>query len=152
MAEYWLVEVGDIDWCRVGYRQAREAMAAEGATAEAIEAAYPARLLDGDDRAMPDDVGPAVYLPATAAVIASAAYAAPIRVVLAAVEHDAPSPDFVGRRGHGPDERAYETTADILSGRVTRPAREQIRDALGQAEKADAAAQSGVLPKGAYRP
>ena len=71
---------------------------------------------------------------------------------LAAVEHDAPSPDFVGKRGHGPDERAYETTADILSGRVTRPAREQIKDALGQAEKADAAAQSGVLPKGAYRP
>ena len=63
---------------------------------------------------------------------------------------DEPNPDFVGRRGHPPDERAHDMVGDILNGRVTRPARDQIKDALGHAEKADAAAPK-PMPRGAMR-
>ena len=63
---------------------------------------------------------------------------------------DPKTPDFVGTRGHGPDERAHDLVSDIINGRVTRPAREQIRDALGSADRADAAAPK-PLPRGAMR-
>jgi hypothetical protein len=63
---------------------------------------------------------------------------------------DYKSPDFVGRRGYPPDERAHDLVGDILNGRVTRPARDQIKEALGKAEKVDAAAPK-PLPRGAMR-
>jgi hypothetical protein len=66
------------------------------------------------------------------------------------VNDEKPEPDFVGKRGHGPDERAHDMVGDILNGRVTRPAREQLKDALGRADKADAAAPK-PMPKGALR-
>ena len=63
---------------------------------------------------------------------------------------DPKTPDFVGTRGHGPDERAHDLVGDILNGRVTRPAREQIKEALGKADRTDAAAPK-PMPRGAMR-
>ena len=63
---------------------------------------------------------------------------------------DEATPDYVGTRGHGPDERAHDLVSDILNGRVTRPARDQIKDAIGRAEKSDAAAPK-PMPRGAMR-
>ena len=68
----------------------------------------------------------------------------------AAEATDEAPPDVVGTRGHGPDERAHDLVSDILNGRVTRPARDQIKDAIGRAEKSDAAAPK-PMPRGAMR-
>jgi hypothetical protein len=41
---------------------------------------------------------------------------------------------YVGQPGHAPDERAHDVVIDIVNGRTTQPARQQIREALDRAE------------------
>ena len=45
-------------------------------------------------------------------------------------------PPFIGKPGHAPDERAHDVVVDIVSGRTTQPARDQLRDVLDKADKA----------------